>query len=263
VFVSGGSKNITGFDVPANKVTEAVVLMAGSGSRLRKHGFDSAKPLVPISGRPLISYTFDALIHGGIKVVHAVVGFQSDVLMARVQPVVPASLDLHFIINDDWEKQNGISVLVAANQVDGPFLLTMGDHLFDESMLDLLVRDAVPDQLNLAVDRKLDAVFDPNDATKVETQGDRIVAIGKELQHYDAIDTGLFVCAPNIFEYLEHAKRAGDCSLSDGVRLMAGERKAHAIDIGDAWWQDVDTPEMLAQAEKHLRARIQQIPKNI
>jgi choline kinase len=251
--------------VPANKVTEAVILMAGSGSRLRKHGFGSAKPLVPICGRPLISYTFDALIHGGIKIVHAVVGFESDMLMARVQPFIPASLDLHFIINDDWEKQNGISVLVAANHVDAPFLLTMGDHLFDESVLDLLVRDAVPDQLNLAVDRKLDAIFDPNDATKVQTRDDRIVAIGKELQHYDAIDTGLFLCAPNIFEYLERAKCSGDCSLSDGVRLMAGERKARAFDIGDAWWQDVDTPEMLAQAEKHLLARVpgaQQNPKN-
>ena len=231
--------------------------MAGSGSRLRKHGFGSAKPLVPICGRPLISYTFDALVHGGIRIVYAVVGFESDMLMARVQPFVPASLDLHFIINDDWEKQNGISVLVAANQVDSPFLLTMGDHLFDVSMLDLLVRDAVPDQLNLAVDRKLDAIFDPNDATKVQTKGDRIVAIGKELQHYDAVDTGLFVCAPIIFEYLERAKCSGDCSLSDGVRLMAVEHKARAIDIGDAWWQDVDTPEMLAQAEKLLQARIQ------
>lgn len=237
--------------------------MAGSGSRLRKHGFGSAKSLVQICGRPLISYTFDALIHGGIKVVHAVVGFESHMLMARVQPLVPASLDFRFIINDDWEKQNGISVLVAANQVDAPFLLTMGDHLFDESMIDILVCNAVPDQLNLAVDRKLDAVFDPNDATKVQTKGDRIVAIGKELPHYDAVDTGLFVCAPNIFEYLERAKCSGDCSLSDGVRLMAAERKARAIDIGDAWWQDVDTPEMLAQAEKHLRTRAaRQTPKN-
>lgn len=237
--------------------------MAGSGSRLRKHGFDSAKPLVPICGRPLVSYTFDSLIQGGIKIVHAVVGFEGDMLIARMRSFVPASLDLHFIINENWEKQNGISVLAAANQVDAPFLLTMGDHLFDESMMDLLVRDAVPDQLNLAVDRKLDAILDPNDATKVQTEGERIVAIGKQLQHYDAIDTGLFVCAPNIFEYLERAKRSGDCSLSDGVRLMAGERKARAIDIGEAWWQDVDTPEMLAQAEKHLRARSQQIPKNI
>jgi 1L-myo-inositol 1-phosphate cytidylyltransferase len=248
------------------RISDAVVLMAGSGSRLRNHGFSLAKPLVPICGRPLISYTFDALIHAGIRIVHAVVGFESDMLMARVQPLVPASLDLRFIINDDWEKQNGISVLVAANQVDAPFLLTMGDHLFDESMMDLLVRDAVPDQLNLAVDRKLDAVFDPNDATKVQTQGDRIVAIGKELQHYNAIDTGLFVCAPNIFDYLERARcGGGDCSLSDGVRLMAIDRKARAIDIGQAWWQDVDTPEMLAQAEKHLRTRVlrtEQIVKN-
>ena len=51
-----------------------------------------------------------------------------------------------------------------------------------------------------------------------------------------------------IFDYLERAKsgsRGSDCSLADGVRLMAGDDKVRAIDIGDAWWQDVDTPQML------------------
>src|SRR5260370_34729047 len=88
---------------------------------------------------------------------------------------------------------------------------------------------------------------------KVKTKGDRVVAIGKDLQDYDAIDTGLFVCPPEIFKYLEQAKRDGDCSLADGVRAMAADGKVRATDIGDAWWQDIDTPEMLAQAEKVVR----------
>ena len=89
---------------------------------------------------------------------------------------------------------------------------------------------------------------------KVKTCGDRIIAIGKDLADYDAIDTGVFLCAPNIFDYLERAKRNGDCSLADGVRLMAAEGKARAVDIGQAWWQDVDTPEMLRQAECKMAA---------
>jgi len=59
-----------------------------------------------------------------------------------------------------------------------------------------------------------------------------------------------------IFEYLDRAKQSGDCSLADGVRLMAADNKVRAIDIGDAWWQDVDTPEMLQCAEKKLSAPV-------
>jgi hypothetical protein len=31
---------------------------------------------------------------------------------------------------------------------------------------------------------------------------------------------------------------------------MAGDGKVRAIEIGDAWWQDVDDDRMLAQAEE-------------
>ena len=129
----------------------------------------------------------------------------------------------------------------------------MSDHLFDESIVNLLLRNAVLDQLNLAIDRKLGSIFDIDDAMKVQTRGDRIVEIGKDLTFYDAVDTGFFVCPSNIFDYLERVKRDEDCSLADGVRSMASDGKARSIDIGNAWWQDIDTPEMLAQAETHLR----------
>jgi choline kinase len=88
---------------------------------------------------------------------------------------------------------------------------------------------------------------------KVQTKNDRVVAIGKHLTDYDAIDTGIFLCPNELFDYLERAKQNDDCSLADGVRLMAADNKVKAIDIGDAWWQDIDTPEMRARAEEELR----------
>ena len=33
---------------------------------------------------------------------------------------------------------------------------------------------------------------------------------------------------------------------------MAQDGKVRGVDIGDAWWQDVDTPEMLARAEQEI-----------
>jgi choline kinase len=185
-----------------------------------------------------------------VRTVHAVTGATSEQLAAELSPLIPAGLRLNTIVNPDWQKQNGVSVLCADGKVAAPFFLVMGDHLFEPAILERLLAQADREQVSLAVDRKISSIFDLDDATKVMTDGDRIVAIGKALEEYDAIDTGVFLCSRLIFEYLRRAQRHGDCSLSDGIRLMAGDHKVSAIDVGDAWWQDVDTPEMLARAEQ-------------
>ena len=237
-----------------NAVSEAVILMAGPGSRLRGSDETFLKPLVPILGRPLICYIMDALIDAGISKVNFIVGYQSDRLQAAIEKVVPSKLGSAFIENPQWQKQNGISLLAATNHVTAPFLLTMSDHLFDNVIVDLLIKSADVDLLNVAIDRKIESIFDLDDAMKVQTRASKVVAIGKNLGDYDAIDTGLFVCPVEIFAYLERAKQNDDCSLADGVRLMAADGKVRAVDIGEAWWQDVDTPEMLRQAEKQMGA---------
>ena len=237
------------------EITDAVVLMAGTGSRLRASGETLPKPLIPISGRPLICHIVEGLEKVGIQNLHVVVGADGDELVTALRPLIPPAMRLEAIANPSWQKQNGISVLCAEGKVKEPFFLTMGDHLFDASILNCVIEQGNTSELNLAVDRKIAAIFDLDDAMKVQTHGDRIVAIGKNLRAYDAIDTGLFVCPVQIFEYLEEARENDDCSLADGVRLMAAEGKARVVDIGDAWWQDVDTPEMFEQAEKHLAAK--------
>ena len=92
-------------------------------------------------------------------------------------------------------------------------------------------------------------IFDLDDATKVRREGDRIVDIGKEIAEYDAFDTGMFLCSPALFDILESVKKEGNCSLSDGMRMLGRNGRLRAFDIEDAAWQDVDTPEALAYAE--------------
>lgn len=224
--------------------------MAGTGSRLRGSADTIAKPLIPIAGRPLISYAIDSFDKIGVQTLHAVVGPNGEELATAVAPLLPAHMRFRPISNHNWQKQNGVSLLTAAGKVSAPFFLAMGDHLFESSILDQLVARADLACLNLAIDRKIGSVFDLDDAMKVKTQGRLITAIGKKLESYNAIDTGIFLCPEIMFDYLRHALKEDDCSLADGVRLMAADGKALAIDIGQAWWQDVDTPAMLARAEQ-------------
>lgn len=233
--------------------------MAGTGSRLRGSADTIAKPLIPIAGRPLISYAIDSFDKAGVKTLHAVVGPNGNELAALVAPLLPAHMQFQAIPNPNWQKQNGVSLLAAAGKVNAPFFLAMGDHLFASAILDTLVEEADVSRLNLAIDRKITSIFDLGDAMKVQTEGNRIVGIGKKLEDYNAIDTGIFVCPEIVFEYLRRALKDEDCSLADGVRLMAEDGRALAIDIGEAWWQDVDTPEMLARAEQVASAK--RLPK--
>jgi 1L-myo-inositol 1-phosphate cytidylyltransferase len=234
------------------KITDAVILMAGSGSRLQA---SVPKPLVRILGRPLISHVIERLFLASIRKLHVVLGYESEQLLAGLESLIPDHMDLDPIGNPHWEKQNGISLLSAEGHVNAPFVLTMADHLFEASALNILLEQAEPDSLNLAIDRKIDAIFDLDDAMKVQTKNGLITAIGKSLTSYDAIDTGLFVCPLEIFSYLKAARKDDDCSLADGVRLMAQDQKVRAIDIGEAWWQDVDTDAMFVRAEEELSAR--------
>ena len=236
-------------------VSDAVILMAGSGSRLRRSGENSPKPLIFLGGRPLISYSLEILARAGIKTIYAVTGFESASLREGMMPLISVNTHFVWIENSEWQKQNGISVLAAANRVRSPFILTMGDHIFAPEIVDLLIQNTDPNGLKVAVDRKLNAIFDLADAMKIKSHGDRVIAIGKDLKDYDAIDTGLFVCSPELFGYLENAKRNGDCSLADGVRAMAADGKVRAIDIGKAWWQDVDSAEMLEHARKLIATK--------
>ncbi len=245
-------------------ITDAVILMAGAGSRLGDSAGGLAKPLVPIAGRPLICHALDALHRAGVRRIWAVMGAQSEKLTEEMRALLPSRMTLHALVNPDWQKQNGVSVLCAEGHVIAPFFLAMGDHLYEFGILEALLTHGDRACVNLAIDRKIDSIFDLDDAMKVKLEDDRMVAIAKDLTDYNAVDTGVFLCSNDLFAALRRAQNdTGDCSLADGVRLLAEEGKMRAVDVGDAWWQDVDTPEMLAQAEEESARRLWHDPSGL
>ncbi|MCS6804174.1 MAG: phosphocholine cytidylyltransferase family protein [Acidobacteriota bacterium] len=234
-------------------ITKALILAAGNGTRLQRESSHLPKPLVSVGGMPLLRRVVLNAHQAGITHFVVVVGHLGQMVQDHFAQHAIAGVTFEWVVNDEYEKANGVSALKARHTLSEPFLLTMADHIFDaQTAYQLLQYPVGAGDVVLGVDRKLHCIFDIDDATKVRLSGEWIVDIGKSLTEYDAIDTGLFLCHPALFEALQASLRDGDCSLSDGIRYLAAQRRARAFDIQDAQWFDIDTPEAIQHAEAHL-----------
>lgn len=185
---------------------------------------------------------------------HVVLGYEAERVRTAIELGAPRGLVKQFHVNPDWHRENGLSVLAAREAFAGSrFALLMGDHIFDPTALRaLLASEARTGESLLGIDRRPAAREITDEATRVRLDGHRVVAIGKQLTPYDALDTGMFVCAPLVFDALSAASAAGDTTLSAGIRRLAAAHLVGAVDIGDALWRDIDTVADLVAAEAIL-----------
>ena len=232
----------------------ALILAAGHGSRLRPHVPVPHKALVDLDGEPLLARTCRLLDENGMDEIIIVTGYQSQALRTALCGLSLQRARLHFVENRRWDLSNGLSVLAATKYLGRPYLLLMADHLFDPDLLLMMARQNPLEGAVLAVDRKLDYIYDMDDATKVKIDAEFIVEIGKELESFNAVDTGLFACSGALAQCIEDIVAAqGDCSLTEGMRALAARQHLRAFDIGQAWWQDIATPETLAHGARLLK----------
>ena len=231
---------------------KALVLAAGNGDRF-VNGTRHSKLLHSVLGQPLIVRTLTTALAAGITSFEIVVGYQAD-LLCRLLHTHMSGVDIHFSYNPDWRLENGISVLAAERNLSaGPFALLMGDHLFEPSALRRLLSTTIARGHSLlGIDRRPAPAAVVQEATKVQLDGSTIVAIGKALPRFHALDTGMFLCSPTIFGALAASRRTGDTTLSGGIRQLAARGLIHGVDIGEADWFDIDTIADLEAAEARL-----------
>lgn len=235
-----------------HEVTHALVLAAGQGSRLNSR---TPKPLYPVLGLPLLARTLFTLERAGITDAYVVLGYEGDRIRRAIERLPRLGLRVHWLYNQSWQRPNGRSVLAAREVLDRPFILTMSDHVFEPGIVTGL-RNRANGQRGvwLAVDHNVAGILDLVDATKVRDGSGTIDDIGKSIEDFNAVDTGVFLATPELFEAIAEECQAGRETLTDGVRRLAQRGTVYTNDVTGMLWQDVDTPRDARAAERKLLA---------
>ncbi len=229
---------------------KCLIVAAGQGTRLRERG--PIKPLIPLKGVPILERVLARSRAAGIGEFVVVSGYRGEDVRSALDAIAAREqIRITHVINESWERANGVSVLRARPFLSEPFLLTMCDHLVDADILrDLMGAAVEPDTVTLAVDFNIGgSINDLEDVTRVKCVDGRIERIGKVLREFNAIDTGVFRCSPVIFEALEASEAAGDDSISGAMNVLARWGKARVFDIGERLWLDIDDPVAFRKAE--------------
>ena len=134
----------------------------------------------------------------------------------------------------------------------------MADHIFDPEILARLIAQPIEnDETILAVDFNVqnNPLVDLGDVTKVWVEDGKIVKIGKNIEPYNAYDTGIFLFTSAIFRALEESQKQQAFSLSGGMRVLVESRKAKVMGSDGGFWIDVDDEKALEKAESILALR--------
>jgi choline kinase len=120
----------------SNRITTALLLAAGTGTRLRPLTHKAPKCLTEVGGRPIL----DRLIHNlrvkGIDRLVVVLGYQGDKIREFLHHNA-RDIQVDYVVNLDYRTTNNLySLWLARQQIHEPFLLVESDLVFDASMLD-------------------------------------------------------------------------------------------------------------------------------
>jgi len=144
-----GGSSMTDSHRVAN-VTTALLLAAGTGTRLQPLTLDAPKCLTEVGGVPLLERLVDNLRVQGFERLVVVIGYLGDRIQAFLQQHA-ADMRVDYVVNPDFRTTNNLySLWLARRQIREPFLLVESDLIFETWMLDDMLQ---PDKM--AVSRTL------------------------------------------------------------------------------------------------------------
>jgi choline kinase len=233
----------------------AVLLCAGSSTRLRPLTDDRPKCLLDVGKETILARAVRLLLSVGVRELVVATGYQREQVHAALRDL---GLKKTFCDNPDYATtQNSVSLLRCRDALAGrPFFKLDGDVLFHREILDRLGNDDA--QLSVAVDHSGELGAEE---MKVIAEDRAIRAFGKELSPAKCAGESIGIekiegsASKALFAGLDRAFRAGRTNLYyEDVygELISDGLDARVVDVSDLPWIEIDTPADLAKAREQV-----------
>lgn len=218
-------------------MTTAIILAGGLGTRLRETVPDLPKPMAPIHGRPFLEFQMDYWIKQGVQKFIISVGYLYQIIMDHFGSCYQG-IPVEYVI-EKTPLGTGGGMLLAAKEVNEPFLLLNGDTFFEVNLENLLKFHH-----NKNSDWTL-SLFRTNDVvrymgTDVYKEG-RILSLKSDNKQSEQLaNGGVYLVNPSVLKQFD-PQSGIKLSLEDGIlpailntnAVVSGiECKGNFIDIG-------------------------------
>ena len=208
---------------------KAIILAAGSGTRLEKYTKKLPKPLVDVNGRSIIERQISLLQKEGITEIYVVRGYKKEKFTFH---------DVEFIDDDHYMKHDQLGSLIAAkSKISGNVLILFADILFEDTILkqiqSIKAEVAVSVDLNWKNSYELRTDNYASEADKVLIHNGKIIEISKNIQSEGTDkDVGEFLGILKLSE-------VGSKSLSDKLENFHEGKFHDAVSFDNAKLVDI------------------------
>ena len=231
---------------------DAVVLVGGSGTRLRPLTLRTPKPMLPLVDRPLLAYLFDQLAAAGVTRAILACGYLPDALVAHFGDGGASSsgIALEYVVESEPLGTAGAARLAASGRVSETFLLLNGDILSEHDLGALVAlhraRRGHGDALARAGGRSV-ALRRRRARSRRHGAALRREARAGESES-DLVNAGAYVLEPAVLDAIP-ADRAVSIEREIFPALVGHGLAALPL---EGYWSDVGTPESYLAAHVRL-----------
>ena len=238
---------------------KAVILAAGTGTRLLPITRRLPKALIPMGEKTLLEWSFDALHQGGITEAIIVIGHLGH-LIEDVMKRSYNGINIQYVRNDAYADTGSMGSLYQARDVlNDDVLLLESDLLYDPKALKLVMQSPFPDAILIAkMLRSGDDVYIcVNDRLE-------ITGLGKNLSEDDRAEAcGALVGISKLSRQFlrrvfaqaetEDKQRAMRCHYEDYLfEVGKSDALLHGVICTDLNWIEIDTAEDLRRAREEV-----------